>query len=162
MTRLFLFTMTFALTGLVFALTPGLSPDAAHSAAPADEAEKVKKVITQLSNQWGQVFINRDLPFLERIWADDFSYIGSDGTVYDKKAGLAFFADNPDTYTRAVNTSFKVRVYGNNFAVAAGADHLEGKDKEGKPFSRRNRFTNVWVRKNGTWQVVAGHGCELE
>ena len=37
MDRLFLFPMLFALTGLVFALTLGLSPDTAHSAAPDDD-----------------------------------------------------------------------------------------------------------------------------
>ena len=81
MKRLFLFTTFFALTGLVFALTPGLAPDTVYSAAPDDDAEKIKKEITQLTNQWTQAFIHKDLSFLKRIWADDFSYIRFDGIV---------------------------------------------------------------------------------
>ena len=161
MKRLFLFTTFFALTGLVFALTPGLAPDTVYSAAPDDDAEKIKKEITQLTNQWTQAFIHKDLSFLKRIWADDFSYIRFDGIVYDKKTARAHIADYTDTYTIAANTAFNVRVYGNNFAVAAGADHLEGKDKDGKPLSRHTRFTNVWVRKATGWQVVAGHNSLL-
>ena len=162
MKRLFVCVLLFALTGLVFALIPGISPDAAHSAAPGDDSEKVEKEITQLSVQWGQIFINKDLSFLKRIWENDFSYIMPDGTVLNKKAGLAYFADDTNTYTSQVNTAFKVRVYDKNFAVAVGDDHLVGKDKEGQPFSSRSRFTNVWVRRNGRWQVVAGHASKLE
>ena len=162
MKRLFLFTMFFALTALVFAFTPGLSPDTVHSAAPDDDAEKITNELMQLSNQWAKAFTHKDLSFVKRIWADDFSYIRFDGIVYDKKTALAHIADYTDTYTIAANTAFNVRVYGKNFAVTTGDDHYAGKDKDGKPFSRKGRFTNVWVRKNGTWKVVAGHGSRLE
>ena len=162
MKRLFLFTTFFALTGLVFALTPGLAPDTVYSAAPDDDAEKIKKEITQLTNQWTQAFIHKDLSFVKRIWADDFSYIMPDGTVYTRKAFLALFENDINTYTSVAITSFKVRVYDNNFAVATGTDHFKGKDKDDKPTSHKGRFTNVWVRKNGTWQVVAGHASKLE
>ena len=162
MKRLFLFTTFFALTGLVFALTPGLAPDTVYSASPDDDAEKIKKEITQLTNQWTQAFIHKDLSFLKRIWADDFSYIRFDGIVYDKKTALAHIADYTDTYTIAANTAFNVRVYGANFAVATGTDHFTGTDKDGKAFSNKGRFTNVWVRRDGRWQVVAGHASKLE
>ena len=53
-------------------------------------------------------------------------------------------------------------MYGKNFAISNGDHHEAGKDKEGKPFSKKFRFTNVWVRKNGKWKVVAGHESELD
>ena len=162
MKRLFLFTMFFALTALVFAFTPGLSPDTAYSATTDDDAEKIKKEIAQLSNQWAQAFTHKNLSFVKRIWADDFSYIMPDGTVYTRKAFLALFENDTNTYTRVAITTFKVRVYDNNFAVATGTDHFKGKDKDDKPTSHKGRFTNVWVRKSGTWQVVAGHASKLE
>ena len=162
MKRLFLFTMFFALTALVFAFTPGLSPDTAYSATTDDDAEKIKKEIAQLSNQWAQAFTHKNLSFVKRIWADDFSFIIDDGTVFDKKGFLAFSEEDPDTYSSSANTAFNVRVYGKNFAVTTGDMATTGKDKEGTPFSRTFRFTNVWVRKNGTWQVVAGHASKLE
>ena len=162
MKRLFLCTMFFALTGLVSTLLTGLSPDTAHSAAPDYDAKTIAKELKQLSNQWAQAFTNKDLSFLKRIWADDFSYIMPDGTVYTRKAFLALFENDTNTYTSVAITSFKVRVYDNNFAVATGTDHFKGKDKDDKPTSHKGRFTNVWVRKSGTWQVVAGHASKLE
>ncbi|MDB4712808.1 nuclear transport factor 2 family protein [bacterium] len=133
-----------------------------QSELSADEAEKITEKITQFSKQWGQVSITKDMAHLKRIWSDDFSYTMPDGTVFDKKAGLSFFEDSTDTSTSEANTAFNVRVYSINFAVADGDHHSVGKDKDGNSFSRKSRFTNVWIRKNGTWQVVAGHSSRLE
>jgi len=133
-----------------------------QSAVSADEAEKITEVITKLSNEWGRVRITKDIDHLRRIWADDFSYINPDGTVANREDGFANFEDSTYTYASAVTAPFKVRVYGKNFAVAGGDYHETGEDKDGKPFSWKFRFTNVWVRQNGKWQVVAGHSSPLE
>ena len=139
-----------------------VSPGPTQSAVSVDEAEKITEEIKKLNYPWSQSNIHNDIAFLNRIWSDDFSYIMPDGTVFDKKAGFAFFEDDTDTHTSEVTAPFNVRVYGKNFAVADGDHHSVGKDKDGKPFSRKSRFTNVWVRQNGTWQVVAGHLSHLE
>ena len=84
------------------------------------------------------------------------------GIVSDKKTGLANVADKSDTITSAGLVAFKAHVYGKNLAIGNGDHHEAGKDKDGKPFSRKFRFTNVWVRRNGKWQVVRGHASQLE
>ena len=131
-----------------------------QSAVSLGEAEKITEELTQLSIPWGKVPLTKNTGHLKRIWADDFSYIMPDGTVYDKRAFLDF--DDNNTYTSSGNTAFKVRVYSKDFAVTTGDMSTAGKDKDGKPFSRKSRFTNVWVRKSGKWQVVAGHASWLE
>jgi len=137
-----------------------------QSAVSADEAEKITEVLTQLSIPWGKAPLTKDIDHLKRILADDFSFIIHDGTVFDKEALLALIEEDikeeTNTFTSAGNTAFNVRVYSKNFAVTDGEHHSVGKDKGGKQFSRKSRFTNVWVRKNGTWKVVAGHGSRLE
>ena len=164
MRRLVLCTFFFALTGLVFTSLTGLSPDTAHSAAPDDDAKAIAKELRQLSNQWAKAFTNHDVAFGQRIFADDFTYIMPDGTERNKNAFLKLFRSETagKTYTSVAITGFNVRVYGPEFAVVTGADQLKGADQDGKPFSVKGRFTNVWVRKKGTWQVVAGHGCLIE
>ena len=132
------------------------------SVVSADEVEKITEEITQLSKQWSQVAITKDFDLLRRIWADDFSYTEADGNVADREYGFSFFEDNTDTFTSSDVVDFKLRVYSKNFAIGNGDHHETGKDKEGKSFSRKFRFTNVWVRKNGKWQVVTGHASKLE
>ena len=138
-----------------------------QSAVSADEAEKIAEEITKLDQQWSQVSITGDIDHLKRIWADDFSYTIDDGTVLDKEANLAQLEDDTDTYASTVTAPFKVRVYGKNFAVTRGDYHETGKDKDGKPFSSKFRFTDVWVRKQMStgerkWQCVGGHSSKLE
>ncbi|MDA7653443.1 nuclear transport factor 2 family protein [bacterium] len=139
---------------------------ATASAVSVDEVEKITEELTQLSIPWGKAPLTKDTDYVKRIWADDFSFIIHDGTVFDKEGLLALIKEDikeeTNTFTSAGNTAFNVRVYGRNFAVTDGEHHSVGKDKDGKPFSRKGRFTNVWVRKNGTWKVVAGHGSRLE
>ena len=133
-----------------------------QSGVSAGEAEKITAEITQLTEQWSQVFANKDFDHLKRIWADDFSYTMPGGIVSDKKTGLANVADKSGTITSADLVAFKAHVYGKNLVIGNGDHHEAGKDKDGKAFSRKFRFTNVWVRRNGKWQVVRGHASLLE
>ena len=143
-------------------LSACVSTGPTQSAVSAGEAEKITEELTRLTKQWSKVHITKDFDHLRRIWADDFSYTDNDGKVDKREDGFAFFEDDTDTHTSNVTAPFNVRVYGKNFAVTDGDHHSVGKDKDGKPFSRKSRFTNVWVRQNGTWQVVAGHLSHLE
>jgi len=133
-----------------------------QSGVSAGEAEKITEEITQLTEQWSIVHTTKDWDFLKRIWADDFSYTGADGTVRDKEAELAYMEEDTETLTSASCVAFKAHVYGKNLVIGNGDHHEAGKDKDGKPFSRKFRFTNVWVRRNGKWQVVRGHASQLE
>ena len=103
---------------------------------------------------------------LKRILADDFFLVTPDGNVIDKEDWIALIEkdikEKTNTFTSIEHPVFNVRVYGKNFAVANGVAHTVGKDKDGKSFSRKGRGTAVWVRKNGTWQVVAGHSSRLK
>ena len=133
-----------------------------QSAVSVDEVEKITEELTRLTKQWSKVHITKDFDHLRRIWADDFSYTDNDGKVDKREDGFAFFESNTDTFTSSGVVAFNVRVYGKNFAIGKGDHHEAGKDKDGKPFSRKFRFTNVWVKKNGAWKVVAGHSSQLE
>ncbi len=145
-----------------------VSPRPANATAVSnEEAEKITEVITKLDQQWAKASITKDTAFLKSIWADGLRFTQHDGTVFDKEAALADYEDNTDTYTSAVTAPLKVQVYGKNVAVAAGDYHETGKDKDGKPFSRRWRLTDVWVRKQMStgerkWQCVSDHASKLE
>ena len=145
-----------------------VSPRPAHATAVSnEEAEKITEVLRKLETQWTKASITKDTAFLKSIWADDLRFTDEFGKVNDKEAALADFEGNTDTVTSGVISDYKVRVYGKNFAVVAGDYHVAGKDKDGKPFSRKWRWTGVWVRKQMStgerkWQCVSEHGSKLE
>jgi len=41
-------------------------------------------------------------------------------------------------------------------AVVTGAYH-EKRTSKGKSYEYRDRFTDVWMNRNGPWQVIASH-----
>ena len=56
---------------------------------------------------------------------------------------------------------FEVDDGGGTVAVDIGDYKEIGTDKDGKPFERLSRFTNVWVLKEGKWQCVSGHASSV-
>ena len=65
-----------------------------QSAVSAEEAEKIAEVLTQLSIPWGKAPLTKDIDYVKRIWADDFSFIIHDGTVFDKEGLLALIKED--------------------------------------------------------------------
>ena len=93
---------------------------------------------------------NADL--MAPLLADNFVSTDQDGTVFVGKA--ANLADMRETrFTSDEITDLKVTVFG-DAAIATGTFVAKGTYK-GKPFDDRGRFTDTWVKMNGTWQCVA-------
>jgi len=49
-------------------------------------------------------------------------------------------------------SDLRVRMHGNT-AVVTGRYHEKGRSKD-KPYEYRDRFTDVWMKINGRWQVI--------
>jgi ketosteroid isomerase-like protein len=54
---------------------------------------------------------------------------------------------------QVVTEQSSVQVYG-NAAVVTGTFHVKGTEN-GKPYVRRERFTDTWIKINEAWQCVA-------
>lgn len=95
---------------------------------------------------------------MERIEADEFSITHADGRVLTKADEIAGL--KRQTGPRAPNTAFltedtKVRVYGDT-AILTGVVVMKFKDSV-----ERSRYTDVYVKRDGRWQVVASHLSKL-
>lgn len=123
----------------------GQKPDAAN----AEEA------VRQQDEQRIRAQIAADTVALQRIYADDFLGIGPTGVVRSKAQVIADFASHELTYQSITTADVRLRIYGNT-AVETGRSTMIGRDK-GRAVPRDNRFTRVWVVKEGRWQLVANH-----
>ena len=117
-----------------------------------DEAEKITKEITQLTEQLSQVFANKDFDHLKRIWADDFSYTIPGGIVSDKRTGLANVTDKSGTITSAALVAFKAHVYGKNLAIVA----MEATMKQAKTTMAKRSAENFASRMSGCGETASG------
>src|SRR5215510_7923778 len=121
--------------------------------------ESVVEGIRKLDEERIQAQIQGDVPALDRIYADDFIGIGPSGTVRTKPQVLADFTSHDLSFQSITTDEVRIRVYGNT-VVETGRSTMVGQDK-GKAVPRDNRFTRVWVRRQGGWRLVANHYSTL-
>lgn len=119
----------------------------------------VAERIRQLDEERIQAQIHADAAALDRLYADDFIGIGPSGTVRTKPQVLADFTSHDLKFQSITTDDVRVRVYGNT-VVETGRSTMVGQDK-GRVVPRDNRFTRVWVRQHGRWQLVANHYSTL-
>ena len=124
--------------------------------------EEIESTIRILSGEWSKAMLQRDETTLERIWATDFIYVEPSGRRFNKAEGIADMKKSTEKLTSAAASSIDVRVYGGGTVVVDIGDYKQvGQDKNGKPFDRLSRFTNVWILKDQQWQCVSGHASNV-
>ena len=111
--------------------------------------------ILALENAWNQAELQHDAGAMGQILTDDFVITEPDGILQSKNGHMAFMKDKSYHYDLLVSEDFRIRVYG-TVGVVTGTYHEKGKYKC-KLFDRRGRFTDTWIKLNGTWHCVASH-----
>ena len=132
---------------------------AQKQSARGSHQTSVEGVIKKMDNERIQAQIQADAAALNRLYADDFIGIGPSGTVRTKPQVLADFTSHDLKFQSITTYDVRLRVYGNT-VVETGISIMVGQDK-GKTVPRDNRFTRVWVRRQGRWQLVANHYSTL-
>ena len=122
---------------------------------------KTEAELMQLERDIGDANVRRDKAFFERVEADEFVFTDSGGGVTTKAKDVASL-DKPAGEFKLVSyvvEDMHVRVYGKT-AVVTGrtTTTLRGKDRE---VVNRSRFTDVFVKRDGRWQLVAGHSSRI-
>ena len=123
--------------------------------AVTDQRSIVEQVIRKVDNERIQAQIHADAAALKRIYADDFIGVGPSGTVRTKPQVISDFTSGDLRFQSITTAEVRVRVYG-NVAVETGRSTMDGQDK-GKAVPHDTRFTRVWVKQHGSWQLVANH-----
>lgn len=95
----------------------------------------------------------KDTKALDLLLADTLVYTDYDGTLMDKAQFLASVGEGSLHPQQIVDLSTKVQMYG-EAAVVTGT-YRETGTFQGKPYARRGRFTDTWIRMKNTWQCVA-------
>jgi ketosteroid isomerase-like protein len=92
-----------------------------------------------------------DAKRFEKILADDFLSSYPDGSLHDKAEFLELTAQ-PVTFSELAAEDVRIRLLG-DFAIIHG--RFSSRSADGKP--RRGRYTDNWVRRDGTWVAVSAH-----
>jgi ketosteroid isomerase-like protein len=125
----------------------------AQTPVPAD-TKTAEQEVKQMIEQYTTALTRKDTAALERIWADDYTFINASGVVVTKAERLANLksgATNLDTIE--MDPDMKIRVYGGDVAIAINRVTLKGQ-YSGKPTSGQFQSSIVFAKTPSGWQLV--------
>ena len=125
-------------------------------AAPSSDVQ----TITQMENDWATALIKADAAFLDRIEAPEYLFTGPDGVMSTRAENIADSKNNVYVCASFKMDDLKVVVI-DNTAIAYGLETEKSTYKK-KDSSGQFRFTDVYVKRNGTWKAVATHTSKVE
>jgi hypothetical protein len=126
--------------------------------ALADEAAD-KAALAKFENDFGTILARNDgIGFDEKL-TPDWKMILSDGTVMTRDELLRSVKSGKLKFTAHSVAELDVRVYG-DAAVVIGVGNSKG-TWESEPFDGKDRFTDVFIRKDGKWVCVSSHSSDL-
>src|SRR2546423_360294 len=122
---------------------------------------EVEKEILRLEEGLTQTEMRVDVDALDRIYAEDIMVTAPIGICVDKAAVMTEIrqAAEKAVVGRYDKGDLKVRAFGDT-AVTSYRMTAEA-TFEGKEIKRQLCITNVWMKRNGHWQVVARHTASL-
>jgi ketosteroid isomerase-like protein len=121
------------------------------SQAPALKGEDVVQELTKIKQRWSEAEMNRDIPYLDQLWADDAEFGTALGTVVNKQELIELIRGTDRKIDELHSDDIHVRLYGNT-AIMTDHTTMRGLYK-GAPFGGDYRYIRIFVKQGGKWRV---------
>jgi ketosteroid isomerase-like protein len=112
----------------------------------------------RLEKLWNEAHLNGDATALDSLWAEDLIITVPKMPVMNKQQTLGVWRSGRIKFKRYETSDLQIRVYGETALVTGRL--LRVRDVSGQEVQDDWRFTKIYVRKSGKWQVVAWHTSE--
>jgi hypothetical protein len=122
--------------------------------------DAIEKKIVQLEHEFADADVKGDAAVIERLEAATYTFTAPDGAVTGKQDDVNDLKTGNFKVSAIDLGALKVWVYG-TAAVVNGTATLKNCMWRGKDISGDYRFTDVWAKVNGNWQIVAGQSVPL-
>src|SRR6478672_8804828 len=120
-----------------------------------------EKDVLQFERDACKAFLDADVAALERVLMPDFTLTLSNGDVETRADEINELRSGKVHYDVFENYDMLARLYGNDMAIVLGKTRVKG-TADGKPFDRDVQFTDTLIKRDGRWQLAAGHVSRIE
>jgi len=145
------------LAGLLFAAQPVAACDRPGTATAVEDDVAA---VTALNLGWNKADLAADRAWFEHNLAEDFMAVTSRrGAMEDKASTLEGVGQY--RLEDAYSSDLQVVVHGDGARVS-GIFHTRGTHPDGEAFTRRVRYIDTYVRRDGRWQVWSSQGTEIK
>lgn len=130
-----------------FAVSCSLLLGAAQALAGAEEE------VSAAEDARYEAIIKVDEKAMRAIFADEFVYHQPSGNVANKESYIEGFKKGDVKVKKAERYDVKIHIYGDT-ATAMGQTKVD-LEMKGEPRQVDLRYLNVWVKRDGRWQIVS-------
>ena len=140
---------------LLAALVSLIALPLAFSQTPSSADNKTaEQEVRAAIEQYRTALMKGDTAALERIWADDYTFINASGAVLTKEERLANQKSGATKLgTIETDPDMKIRVYGGDVAIAISRVTIKGQ-YSGKATSGQFQSSVVFAKTPTGWQLV--------
>lgn len=125
----------------------------------APQAGGVTAELTQIEHRLVKAWLDRDRATVDSILAADWSVIDLTGRMLTKNDVMKELSSGERRIESGSVDELNVRAFG-EVAIVTGRSVLSGSYK-GQHASVVQRFTDVFARRNGRWEIVASQGTQV-
>ncbi len=143
---------TFVAAVAVLFAVGGCHGSKSHAPDAGSRSGEAQREISSLLDQYTQALLNRDVAALDRIWADDLTFVNLRGELLNKQNRIDNIKSGATAFKSIQLSDKRIRTYG-EAAVATFQVALEAQ-YSGQEGSGNYRVTTVWARTKGMWQMV--------
>jgi len=140
---------------IICALALSLLTTAAQEPATRGSSAEDRDELLRLEQAWNQAHLRGDAEALEELWAEEFVATVPGMPVMRRREAIGIWRTGRMSFRRYDTSEVEVRVFG-DAAVVTGRV-VRAREIGGQAANEDWRFTKMYVRRAGRWQVVAWH-----
>jgi hypothetical protein len=149
---------------LIFALaivaTLSVVPAHAQQSYWASADDKTAQYIIKMERKWAEG-VCVDNGVIASLLADDFQGTSTQGVRFTKADELKDEKSARTAHDCELDDA-KVRFFGDSLAIVYGSEYAVGKDKSRPNAKVCQVWTDTWLKRDGTWQIIASHDNRVE
>jgi Domain of unknown function (DUF4440) len=126
----------------------------------ASADDKTAKYIIEMESKWAEG-VCVDNGVVASLLADDFQGTSTNGVRFTKADELKDEKSARTAHDCGLDEA-KVHFFGDTVAIVYGREHAVGKDKSQPNAKVCQVWTDTWLKRGGTWQIIASHDDRVE
>lgn len=143
----------FFLSAVIAVSLAGLGGTQMANAQGTDEA--AKQEILKIQHEWDEALVKKDVNFIGKLYVDNLAYTNTLGMMLTKRQLIDLYKSRILVFYRMSHENIQVRIFGDT-AVLTGRSTSKMAYKGHVSYGPRT-FTNVFVKENRQWKLVAHH-----
>lgn len=152
---------------IIFALalacaTMSLSVAAQTPTKTGSDHSDAAQLILRLEQEGREATLKNDAAANDRLLADNWININPDGSVTTKARLMELLKTSPFKIMSIENDEVMVRVYGDAAVVTGRSTSKRAGQGAGEIVTRQVRFTRVYAKRQGQWQVVSAQNTLIK